>query len=74
MDMEKELGMINQEREIEREIRDRGYIYNMIYNICVRRYLVGFFIYSFVLVRLFSMVIRICVELIKFSFFIIKFI
>lgn len=44
------------------------------YNICVRRYLVGFFIYLFVLVRLSSMVIRICVELIKFSFLIIKFI
>lgn len=72
--MEKELGMINQERETEREIRDRGHIHNMIYNICARRYLVGSPIYLFASVHSPSMVIRISVESTKFSFFIIKFI
>lgn len=74
MDMEKELGMINQEREIEREKRDRGHIHNMIYNnvqyMC--KTVSGWF--PFASVRSPSMVIRICVESTKFSFSIIKFI
>lgn len=68
MDMEKELGMINQEREIEREKRDRGHIHNMIYNICARRYLVGSPIYPFASVRSPRMVIRICVNQLNSAF------
>lgn len=60
--------MINQEREIEREKRDRGHIHNMIYNICARRYLVGSPIYLFASVRSPSMVIWICVNQLNSAF------